>query len=224
MARQLPFNLPVTPDYTRDGFVVADSNAVAVAMVNAWRDWGAGKLVLSGPAGAGKTHLTHIWAQDADAQIVDATTLDPDTVEALAQTAVAVENVPAIAQAEEPQAALFHLHNMLRANNLPLLMTGEGTPNHWNMGLPDLQSRIDAAGHAALSLPNDALLAAVLEKHFTDRQLTPRPDVIPYLLPRMERSYLAAYQIVAALDAQSLSERKPVTRRMAATLLDNPTP
>ena len=37
----------------------------------------------------------------------------------------------------------------------PLLLTGQGTPNHWGMTLPDLQSRIDAAGHAALDLPDD---------------------------------------------------------------------
>ncbi len=223
MARQLNFDLPVTPDFTRNGFVVSDSNALAVALIDNWQSWPQGKMILSGPSGAGKTHLTRIWAEDTGAQMIEAIDLSVDSVERLSNAAVAVENVPAIAEDAAAQTALFHLHNLLIAHGQPLLMTGVGTPNHWRMTLPDLQSRIDAAGHAALSAPDDGLLQAVLEKHFADRQLAPRPDVIPYLLPRIERSYLAALQIVAALDEESLRDRKPITRPMAAALLDKDT-
>ncbi|MCB4379175.1 chromosomal replication initiator DnaA, partial [Synechococcus sp. MU1644] len=87
--------------------------------------------------------------------------------------------------------------------------------------LPDLQSRVDAAGHAALDAPDDSLLGAVLAKLFSDRQLTPRPDVIPYLVTHMERSFAAARQIVADLDTASLAQKKPVTRNLAAACLDN---
>ncbi|NRB05393.1 MAG: chromosomal replication initiator DnaA [Rhodobacteraceae bacterium] len=221
MPRQLNFDLPVNTDYTRNGFVPAPGNAVALAMVADWQNWPLGKLVVSGPEGAGKTHLAHIWAGMANAPIVAARDLAGLDLEALAAAPVAVEDVPQIAQDRAAQEALFHLHNMLAAAGHALLMTGVGTPNHWHMGLPDLQSRIDAAGHAAVALPDDALLTAVLEKHFADRQLTPRADVIPYLVRRMERSFAAAQTIVAGLDATSLSERTPITRKLAASLLDN---
>ena len=71
-----------------------------------------------------------------------------------------------------------------------------------------------------LDAPDDTLLAAVLAKLFSDRQLTPRPDVIPYLVTHMERSFAAAQSIVATLDATSLAQKKPITRAMAARCLD----
>ncbi len=220
MATQLGLDLPLRAALGRDDFMVAPSNAVALAMIDGWRSWPQKKLMLSGPDGAGKTHLTHVWAANADARIVHATELRDDTVASLATTPIAVEDVPDIRTDNAAQIALFHLHNMLQDANLPLLMTGARAPSLWAMSLPDLQSRIDAAGHASLDAPDDSLLAAVLAKLFNDRQLTPPADVIPYLVARMERSFAAAGRIVAALDAASLARKKPITRSLASEMLD----
>ena len=56
-----------------------------------------------------------------------------------------------------------------------------------------------------------------------NHQLTPRPDVIPYLVTHMERSFDAARRIVSALDATSLARKRPVTRALAAEVLDKGT-
>ncbi|MEX0369865.1 MAG: DnaA/Hda family protein [Tateyamaria sp.] len=221
MAQQLGFDLPVRTALGRDDFLVAPSNAVALTMVDAWRTWPLGKFVLSGPAGSGKTHLTHVWAKDAGAQIRSAADLDTSKIEQLFERPVAVEDVDRIAKNTPAQTALFHLHNALQTNQKPLLLTGERPPRHWGLELPDLQSRVDAAGHAGLDAPDDTLLAAVLAKLFADRQLTPRKDVIPYLVTHMERSFAAAGDLVAQLDAASLAEKKPITRALAARCLDN---
>ncbi|MBV7408920.1 MULTISPECIES: DnaA ATPase domain-containing protein [Roseobacteraceae] len=222
MAQQLGFDLPVRVALGRDDFLVAPSNAVALSMVDGWRSWPLGKLVLTGPAGSGKTHLAHVWAAESGAQIIAADALDAAAPEALFDGPLAVEDVDRIAQNIECQTALFHIHNALQAAGHPLLMTGEHAPNLWRLSLPDLQSRVDAAGHAALDAPDDSLLAAVLAKLFADRQLTPRPDVIPYLVTHMERSFAAARTVVAAIDARSLAQKKPITRALAAACLDNP--
>ena len=78
-----------------------------------------------------------------------------------------------------------------------------------------------AATAAALEAPDDSLLTAVMAKLLADRQLTPKPDVIPYLLLRMDRSFAAAGDLVTALDAASLALQRPVTRTLAAQVLDN---
>jgi len=220
MATQLGLDLPLRAALGRDDFMVAPSNALALAMIDGWRGWPLNKLVLSGPDGSGKTHLAHVWANATQARIVAAQALSPDSIGALSAGAVAVEDVPGIRADEAAQTALFHLHNLLQDAGLPLLMTGTQAPSHWHMTLRDLQSRIDAAGHAILEAPDDSLLAAVLAKLFNDRQLTPRADVIPYLVTHMERSFDAAGRIVAALDGASLARRKPVTRNLAAEMLD----
>ena len=46
-------------------------NREAVAFIDAWPDWPAPAAALYGPSGSGKSHLVSIWAQRADARIVD---------------------------------------------------------------------------------------------------------------------------------------------------------
>ncbi|MFC3119315.1 P-loop NTPase family protein [Jhaorihella thermophila] len=219
MAEQLSFDLPRRTARAREDFFVSPANALAVALIDDWRNWPGGKLALSGPAGSGKTHLTHVWAAHTGARIVPAGDLTEDAVPDLAQGPVAVEDVPEIAADPRAQAALFHLHNLVLAQGHRLLMTGRDAPRHWGLTLPDLQSRVEGAQNATLDEPDDALLAAVLAKLFADRQITPRPDVIPFLLLRVERSFAAAAAVVDHLDRGALKEGKPLTRQLAARLL-----
>lgn len=221
MSEQLSFDLPVVPALGRDDFMIGPSNAVAVAMIETSQNWVDGKLVICGPEGSGKTHLAHVWAGAQNGQILKAADLSGVDIPSLAQTPIVVEDVPQITKDLVAQTALFHLHNLLQSNERALLMTGSGTPNHWGMTLPDLQSRIDAAGVATLCAPDDTLLAAVIAKQFSDRQLIPRADVIPYLVLRIDRSFAAARDVVAAMDEHSLSRHKPLTRVLAAQVLDN---
>jgi len=221
MARQLGLNLPGHTARGREDFLIAPSNALAVTLIEGWQDWPSGKLVLTGPEGSGKTHLVHVWADTSGAQIVAARDLGTADVPDLAQGPIAVENVPDIAGDPEAQTALFHLHNLMRAEGHALLLTGTGPVASWGVMLPDLVSRLQGATEATLTAPDDALLAAVLVKLLADLQLSPKPDLIPYLITRMDRSFAAARALVAALDAESLARKRPITRALAADVLDN---
>jgi chromosomal replication initiation ATPase DnaA len=221
MAKQLGLDLPVRTARGRDDFLVAPSNAMAVAMIENWRNWSGAKMVLTGPEGAGKTHLTHVWAEAAGARIIVARGLREGDVPTLAQSCVAVEDVPQIAEDPAAQTALFHLHNMVLAEGHTLLLTGTGSVAHWGLTLPDLVSRLQGALEAGIEPPDDALLSAVLVKLLADRQLVPPPDLIPYLLNRMDRSFSAANRFVSALDRESIARKRPITRALAAQVLDN---
>lgn len=220
MAQQLGFDLPSRTARGRDAFFVAPSNAMALAMIDGWEGWPARKLVLTGPAGAGKTHLAHVWADVAGAGIVQAADLTEARVPELAAHHVAVEDVPLIAGDPAAQTALFHLHNMVLAEGHALLLTGTGAVATWGLTLPDLESRLRGTTAVALEPPDDALLSALLVKLLADRQLTPKPDLIPYLLTRMDRSFASAIAVIEALDAASLALKRPVTRALAAQVLD----
>lgn len=219
MARQLSFDLPAMTALGREDFFVSPANALAVAMISA-HVWPGGKLVLSGPVGAGKTHLAHVWAAETGGRIVAAAELTEEMIPDLAAGPVAVEDVPAIAGDGEREALLFHLHNMTLAQGHALLMTGQSAPGFWNLTLPDLTSRIEGAQHVALEPPDDALLGAVLAKLFIDRQLYPGPEVIAYLVKHMDRSFEAAARTVAALDRLALAERREITRALAVRVLN----
>lgn len=218
-AEQLSFELPSKPALERGDFFVSPANAIAVAMIDLWPNWPGNKLTLSGPAGSGKTHLVHVWAAVSGAEIVSAKDLAQADIPALATRPVAVEDVPEIAQNAAAQTALFHLHNLLLAEGHSLLLTGARTPKHWGLSLPDLQSRMQGTQSAEMQAPDDALLAAVLTKLFSDRQINPPPDLISYLVKRMDRSFASARSLVEQLDQQSLAQRRKLNRALAKDLL-----
>ena len=62
MPRQLPLHLAVPSSYGRADFLPAAANESAVAWIERWPDWPGPSSALAGPAGSGKTHLLHLWA------------------------------------------------------------------------------------------------------------------------------------------------------------------
>lgn len=218
MARQLTFDLPVREALGREDFFVSEANAVALAALDTWEHWPQGKMALVGPPGAGKTHLAHVWAREAGARIVAARDLAGADLPTL-RAHVVVEDADEVAGDAAAEAALFHLHNMVLSQNGRLLLTARTPPNRWPLSLPDLASRMQAAGVAKLDAPDDRLLSAVLMKLFADRQLAVPPAVIAYLTKRIDRSFAAARGAVDRLDAAALTEGRTITRPMAAQVM-----
>ncbi|SFE07689.1 P-loop NTPase family protein [Roseivivax sediminis] len=216
---QLVFDLPVRPAFGREDFFVAEANAMAVAQIDMWRAWPGSKFSLVGPAGAGKTHLAHVWQEESGGRIVAATALAQAEIPDLADRPVCVEDVGAIAGDADGEAALFHLHNLVLAEGHALLMTAHVPPAQLGLQLPDLASRLMGTQFVRLSAPDDALLGAVMAKLFHDRQLDPAPQVIPYLVRRMPRSFASARRLVGEIDRQALSRRSRVTLPLARETL-----
>lgn len=219
LLEQLQIPLPVLTALGREDFFVSESNAMAVALIEGWENWPSRKMVLSGPAGSGKTHMAHVWANLSGARIVAAQELVYADIPSLAEGNLCVENVDQIAGIAVAEEALFHLHNLVLAQGHSLMLTGAAAPNLWPLVLPDLKSRVMAAQSGALSGPDDMLLSALLVKLFSDRQIVPASDVIPYLLRQMPRSYGAARMIVDRLDRASLTRTAGVNRPLAIQIL-----
>lgn len=221
MAEQLGFDLPARAALGRDDFFVSDANAMALALVDSWPNWAGNKLAIIGPEGSGKTHLAHVWAAQSGARIVDAASLTKDAVPDLAQSPIAVENVPAIAEDAAAQDALFHLHNLALAEGHSLLVTGISEPKHWGLTLPDLKSRLEGTTTAVLKEPDDALLSILLAKLFVDRQLTPNTETIAYMVKHMDRSFAEARRLVREIDQASLAKKRKVSRALAAEVMNS---
>ncbi len=193
-------------------FLVAPCNRDVVAWLDRWPDWPGPALVIHGPEGCGKTHLTHVWQA-----MSGAVTLNRAAPSALPDGAKACAVDDADATVDE--RALLHLYNIVAERGGHILLTARAAPAHWRLELADLASRLRAAPTIAVRAPDEALIGAVLVKLFADRQLRVEPSVITYLVMRLERSFAALRDTVAALDAAALKARRNITVPLARDVL-----
>jgi chromosomal replication initiation ATPase DnaA len=214
---QLPFDLPRRIAFGRSDFMVSVSNIAAVEQIDRWPDWPSPVLLLHGPAGCGKTHLAHLWRERASALVVAGAGLSETMLPQLfdeASRPIAIDDAD-----HASQHVLLHLYNSCVERRGGLLITTSQAPTSWPIVLGDLRSRLRAAPMVEIGAPDDVLLGAILIKHFSDLQLRVAPDVIAYLLRRIDRSFAAAEEIAACLDRAALSNGGPVTIPLARRVL-----
>ena len=221
MSEQLTFDLPTRPALERGDFFIANSNALALAMIEDCENWPQNKHLLVGPKGSGKTHLANVWANQRGARVIASRNITDQAVEEYAAQDLVIDDIPSLLGERSREATLFHIHNLCLANGNALLMTGTGDVSKWNCVLPDLASRLNGTRTARLDPPDDMLFQALLAKLFADRQLFPPPDVFPYLLLRLERSYDAAQMAVNQIDRSALSRKRAITRSFVASIIDD---
>jgi len=214
---QLVLPLSVRPSYGRTDFVVAPSNAQAVAFLDTWPHWPVNAAAIHGPAGSGKTHLVSIWRAASGAQVVSAAGLGHDLQ---ASGPVVIEDVDAAAATETRDAVLFRL--LLGATiAAPVLLTGKEPPSDWFTTLPDLASRFSALLSLPVWAPDDALLAALARKLLADRQLSVPAPVIDHMVRSLERSPESIRAFIARADAKALSEARPVSLSLVRELISD---
>lgn len=221
LPRQLPLELGHRPALGREDFLVAPSNEAAVAWLDAWPDWPGGGLAVFGPAGCGKTHLAHVWRARSHAAMLEPGRFAENAPPVLIGEgrAVVLDGVgPPLAPHAERH--LLHLHNLLRERDGHLLICARTAPSRWPVTLRDLASRLAALPAVAVTPPDEALIEAVLVKQFADRQLAVAPEIIAFIVGRIERSFAAVAEIVAALDRASLAARRRVTLALARDVLE----
>jgi chromosomal replication initiation ATPase DnaA len=208
---QLPLDLPIRSAMNAAGFVVSDSNRDAMVWLDRWPDWPNGILAVYGPPGCGKTHLAHVWQARSAARF-----LEPSALEQLPRQ----ENL-ILDGIRLPEEHLFHLINHVRAEQTGLLILDREPPARWAVRLPDLASRLASVPAVAVQPPDDRLLAAVLAKHFADRQVDVAREVIAYLVKQIERSFTAAETMARRLDREAMARRAPITIKLARDVLSD---
>ena len=172
-------------------------------------------VLIAGPCGTGKSHLAQIWQKRTGALLVRGTQLNSNKPASVTgQKSVIVEEVE-----DADDRALLHVYNEIVQARKTMFLTSTVPPVNWSMVLPDLVSRISTLAVVGIGHPDDALLQGILVKQFSDRQLQVGTEVVIYLVSRMERSFEAARQIVAVLDAMALDQHRSVTVSLAGEAL-----
>ena len=215
MPSQLVLDLAHHPALEAEDFLVSRPNRAAADFIARWPDWPHASAVVVAPARAGKSHLANVWRLKSGAARLEANRLCESDV-AWVRGALLIEDLHAGIGEER---ILFHLLNLARERRMSMLLTSRMPPGELAVALPDLRSRLRALPVVAIAPPDEALLKAVLVKHFADRQLAVEPHVIGYIALHMEQSMAAAATVVADIDAAALASHRRVTRALARRIL-----
>ena len=210
--RQLLLPFAHAPGYDSRDFLPAESNRDALA----WLDtgWPDQRIALFGPGGCGKSHLVHIWAERVAAKILTGPALHD--LDAIPESgAVALDDADTVA----PEPLLLHFLNTARDRGLTVLLSGRTAPAQWPVRLPDLSSRLRAIIAVEIRPPSDDLLAGLLMRLLSDRQLNVAQPVQAWLLARLPRSPAALRHAVFRLDRASLVFGKAITRSLAVKVM-----
>lgn len=220
MTRQIPLKLEPHADFAAADFLQSEANRAALSLVQSWPNWALPSAVIWGPAGAGKTHLAHIWAERAEASVISLNDFVELALDALPDHPHISLDFAAADNPKPDERKLFHLLNIMRERKGGLLFVARTAPSRWTVALPDLASRLKALPSAEVSSPDDGLFAAVLAKQFADRQLVIDRETVEYIAVRSERSFAAARRVVARLDQAALASRRPIGKRLAGEVME----
>jgi len=193
MSSQIPLLFPVDESYDPHDFIPLSCNQGALGWIERYPDWPYPAVIIYGEKGCGKTHLLKLWQDRA---------LGKDA---------AMDNIDHVFGDDDREAELFHKFNLARENNEFLLLSMTKNMASQNVALPDLKSRLMAAPQVEITQPDEGDLSVILTKLANDRQLKLSSEVMKYILPRIERSFVIAKSLIEAIDAKTLSEKRAIT-------------
>ena len=218
---QLALNFPHRPSLGREDFMVANCNLEAVSVIDMWPVWSYFAVCIYGPEGCGKTHLANVFAQKVALEtnhpyripFIKADQLNCNMRHSLFELSpqIVIDDI----QNLHDQETLFHIYNNYRDLGGNILFTSEVAPARLNFSLPDLRSRMNIVPALEIKAPDDELLMALLIKLFADRQITPSPELLSYLLKNMRRSFSYARKLVEEIDNISLARKRAVSISIA---------
>ena len=189
----LPLDWPVAD--REEDFLLSASNRAAFEHLRRWALWPVMATLLTGPRKSGRSLLGRIFVRKTGGRLFD--------------------------NAERhDEESLFHAWNDAQERRKPLLIVADAPPPTWEITLPDLRSRLAATPQVEIGPPDDTLIGQLIVKLLGDRGIAAPPDLPDYLVPRIERTYVAVLEVVDVLDRVTLSHHKRMTVPLAKRALE----
>ena len=189
----LPFAWPVADK--EEDFLLSDANRLVFEHLQRWSLWPVMATLITGPRKSGRSLLGRIFVRKTGGRLFD--------------------------NAEEhDEEALFHAWNDAQSRRKPLLIVADAPPPRWEIALPDLRSRLAATPQVEIGPPDDTLIGQLIVKLLGDRGIAAPPDLPDFLVPRIERTYVAVLEVVDVLDRVTLSHHKRMTVPLAKRALE----
>ena len=217
---QLTIEMPKRPALDREDFMVNECNYQAIQFIDTFYQGKMKTGVLIGSKGSGKSHLVNVFCKNFEKEKwIISEKRDKDIYKIFQENnIIIIEDIDLITSLEEEEY-LFHSINLSKELNKILLLTSGLDLSEINIKTPDLRSRLDSIQSAKILEPNDDLMNVLILKLFHDRQILIKPNIISYLMQRVERSYLGISNIVDLIDNVSLSKKKSISINLIKELL-----
>ena len=219
-SKQLYFKMPNKKALGIEDYIITDSNNFAFDLIVKILKGETNLGLISGPPYSGKTHLSKILIKnarnyktlyfDGDYQNILDSLEDSDIL--------ILENIDKVKQ-DKSEQDLFHIINFTKENNKKLLMTSRKPISEIDLNLKDLKSRLNSILEAKIKEPDDQLMKLILIKILNDKQLKINPNVIDFLVSRLERSYESINLFIEKIDMFSLEKSKKITIPLISGLL-----
>jgi hypothetical protein len=176
----LPLDWPQSQGESR--LIVSDANRDAFEHFRKWSLWPVKATILAGPRRSGRSLLARGFAERVGGRLIDGAE-----------------------RADEEE--LFHAWNAAQESGRPLVMIVDRTPPDWEIGLPDLRTRIAVTPVARIAEPDDRLFQALVQLHFADRGLHIPAEALRFMSERLQRDYWTVERAVEAVDRFAIAER-----------------
>lgn len=213
---QLPLSFAPSPHQCFEAFVHGD-NAEAFAAVSATVANDVPRAIfLSGPDGAGKSHLLVAACRSvAGAVYLPLAQLASDAEAALlsrgAAPLVGVDDVHAIAGDRSAEIALFDLFNRCHDAGGRMVLAARQSPLRLPLVLRDLSSRLASCAQFAVKPLDEDARRTVLRARAAERGFELDDTVIEFLFRRHARDLGALLSLLDHVDKASLAEQRRVT-------------
>lgn len=224
---QIPLQLePRRPDRFED--FVAGPNAAVLASVKGLLDEPGGSLFISGPEGAGKSHLLNASCSSARerglAAFYIALSKLPEEAAASLEglrvlDLVCVDDLDSVAGNRIWENALFACFNEVRAARGRLLVSSKRPLSEMEFCLPDLASRLAWGVRQKLQLPDDEGKLEILRHRARALRIEVPDEVQSYLIKHGKRDMASLLQMLERLKDAAFAEKRKITVPMARKIL-----
>ncbi len=222
---QLPLFEPASvPSFKLANFISAGSHAEIVPALSSWLDSDQPCLIITGPAGAGKTHLVHLMAELPGCPALQF--LGADGVDFALGTADAptIRIIDSVETAPLGPRAMIGLIEAMQQGSTRLVLSGRPPVADWAQGLRDLHTRLQAIPRLRIPDPDEVVLRGVIIQQLRARQLALSSEQLDslanYAAPRLERTFEAAALFVERLDLLALQTGRKPSIALARQSLD----
>ena len=186
----LPLDWPQSQGDSR--LIVTEANREAFEHFRKWSMWPVKSTLLTGPRRSGRSLLARTFVERVGGRLID--------------------------QADRmDEEELFHAWNAAQDSGRPHVMIVDRAPPEWEIGLPDLRTRIAVTPITRINEPDDELFQALIELHFADRGLHAPREALRFMTDRLHRDYWTIERAVEAIDRYAIEERArlslPTVRR-----------